>query len=191
MPGSPRSSSLGIRIMTLLPFHGTFFFIRGDTASVEVRLGAGFDGVEGATGSPFGMFMLEASSGFVAPTGWLVEGVRSGNGETEGARSLAVVTSGGDALSFGDAMSDLLACLLARRDCLRVSVLDCFLRAPCDSWRCLLLRLLLRRRSALGVRRWSPSQAVSSSPENESLSEEFSLSPVPSLSQCSFSRSLP
>jgi hypothetical protein len=89
----------------------------------------------------------------------------------------------GVALSSDDAIfAAALPFLRLRCDCRSVSLLDCFPRPPREDC---LLRPLFRVCLALGVRtRSSPSQAASSA-ENESLNEEFSLSP--SLNQCRFS----
>ena len=68
-------------------------------------------------------------------------------------------------------------------DCRSVSLLDCLPRPPREVC---LLRPVLFFRPGFGVRTLSsPSHAAASSPETESLSEEFSLSP--SLNQCRFS----
>jgi hypothetical protein len=78
--------------------------------------------------------------------------------------------------------------LRLRCPCLSVSLLDCFARSLRDAC---LRRLMFFLRLALGVRTSSEPSQAASSPENESLNEEFSLSPVPSLNQCRFSWSLP
>lgn len=143
----------------LPPFQGTFFFRRG-----AARLTAAFDCVSMLLG-----VMSRPIVGVLDPSIILAIGVDS------------VVVSG-VALSSDDAMAeasvDFFSLALAWRS---VSLLDCL---PKPRETCL-LRALFFFRLALGVLTMSSPNQAASSAENESLNEEFSLSP--SLNQCRLS----
>lgn len=163
--GWPRSSSLGKRIRIFLPFQGTFFFNRGVMFG-----GARFvtlDGVRGFVGFAFGV-----PAAPFAPFGVL-------------GLSIASISRLGDARAWPELSEESVLLResivgsvsdFSFSNAFSVSLLDCF-RGRAWGASCALFCRLAR-----GVRfSGNPSHAASS-PENEPLSEEFSL-PDPSLSQ--------
>lgn len=189
MPGKPRSSSLGRSTITDLVFQGTLFLSRGVVAFVARFAtdleGVGVVGILGwSLGPPTRPFDLGLKSRSIVG----VRGLSIAGLEPQRARAGPVVDTyslgpSGAPHSPGGAILTVPAPVLRS-----VSLLDCFARSPRGDCR---RRLLFFLRLAFGVRASSEPSQAASSPENEPLNEEFSLSPVPSLNQCRFSWSLP
>jgi len=157
-----------------LPFHGTFFLRRG-------VMGASFfpgdlDGVCGRSNPTLGPPVLPLRTD---PFG--VDGV----GTESWSESVAVCSLAPSGVTFSTSADAILLRRLTSA-CFKVSMLDrlrgCRRGGTGDC--CSVPR------AARGVLRSFSSQAASS-PETDPLSEEFSLSPVPSLSQCDASDPTP
>ena len=157
--------------MIFFPFHGTFFFNLGVCARVFVGFGGVFGASNGGAWSePFGLFRSDSTD----------DRVGASKGEPVD-RTLRA--------SFG-ALATLRPSIFAllMRACFKVSLLErvlgCRGTPRVDAW--------AGRAEARGVLGSTSSNQAASSPEAEPLSEECSLSSVPSLSQwrCSEAKAL-